>query len=296
MESSLPASDSLTIGSTSLQRSSALSSSSSISVPHIGSQDFSILPKMVIVLAGGSGKRLGGVSKADLRLGKYSFLEWTLKAIDYLPPTVPVIIVAPHSVLLPHSRRTLYQLMENPPGSGPACGFFAGLQKAHALWQQELSPANRKDYQAPWVALLPVDAPGAGACLPQLSACLSRQRQAPASLPSLLAPEGARLSLPLKHTDNTSAPVTAMLAEAGGYRQNVIGLFYIPAVLAAGKLLQLGTPHPRANSMKALISQLNWRVCPVNSDLVHDVDTPQDLNRLLQCESDWIELFQNMWN
>lgn len=76
-----------------------------------------------VVLAGGSGERLGGVSKADIVLGGRRLLEMVL---DGLGPVVSgaLVVVAPGSVEVPEGcRRTL----EDPPGGGPLAGIAAGL-------------------------------------------------------------------------------------------------------------------------------------------------------------------------
>lgn len=103
-----------------------------------------------IVLAGGKGSRLGGVSKADLVVGGGRLLDRVLAAASGARTRVVVGAVAvPDGV-----RRTL----EEPPGTGPAAGLAAGLA---AL-----------DDPAPWTLVLACDLPGVDAAVPALLAAL----------------------------------------------------------------------------------------------------------------------------
>jgi len=82
----------------------------------------------VVILAGGAGERLGGVSKADLLLGGRRLLDHILDDLAAGRAGVPlgrVVVVAPDSVAVPAGvSRTL----EDPPGGGPAAGICAGLE------------------------------------------------------------------------------------------------------------------------------------------------------------------------
>ena len=72
-----------------------------------------------VVLAGGGGTRLGGVSKADLVVGGERLLDRVLRAASGARTRVVVGAVAvPTGVLLTR---------EDPPGTGPAAGLVAGL-------------------------------------------------------------------------------------------------------------------------------------------------------------------------
>jgi molybdopterin-guanine dinucleotide biosynthesis protein A len=76
-------------------------------------------PFDAVILAGGRGSRLGGVSKADLVVGGVRLLDRVLAAAAGASTVVVVGRVAvPDGVLL---------TMEEPPGSGPAAGLVAGL-------------------------------------------------------------------------------------------------------------------------------------------------------------------------
>lgn len=101
-----------------------------------------------IILAGGRGSRLGGVSKADLVVGGERLLDRVLRAVAGAATVVVVGRVAvPEGVLL---------TLEDPPGTGPAAGLVTGLDAV-------ASPA-------PWTLVLACDLPGADAAVPALLA------------------------------------------------------------------------------------------------------------------------------
>lgn len=102
-----------------------------------------------VVLAGGAGSRMGGVSKADLRVGGRRLLDRVLTATGQARQIVVVgQVEVPDGV-----RRTL----EDPPGQGPAAGLAAGL-------------AALPD-PAPWVLVLACDLPGAAEAVEPLLTC-----------------------------------------------------------------------------------------------------------------------------
>ena len=112
-----------------------------------------------VILAGGRARRLGGVSKDDLRVGGRRLLDVVMDAVDRVREGAEGcdVIVARESVGLP--RRVL-RTMEEPPGSGPLAGIDAGLQV--------LPPARPGDL----VLVCAVDSPGIGKCIPQLCRAL----------------------------------------------------------------------------------------------------------------------------
>ena len=71
-----------------------------------------------IVLAGGKGSRLGGVDKAELKVGGVRLLDRVLEAANGARTTVVVgPVTAPEGVTVTR---------EDPPGTGPAAGIVAG--------------------------------------------------------------------------------------------------------------------------------------------------------------------------
>lgn len=76
-------------------------------------------PAAAIVLAGGSGRRLGGVDKPALLAGRRTLLEVALGAV----PGVPTVVVGPARSVPPG----IVVVREEPPGAGPAAAVVAGL-------------------------------------------------------------------------------------------------------------------------------------------------------------------------
>lgn len=104
-----------------------------------------------IVVGGGGGERLGGVSKADLMLGGVRLIDRVCGVLTEACAAGCVAVVPP-SVRVPDGvARTL----EDPPGGGPLAGIDAGL-RALSVGDDVL------------VVVVSVDAPGVGAFLPAL--------------------------------------------------------------------------------------------------------------------------------
>lgn len=99
-----------------------------------------------IIVAGGSGSRLGGVVKADLQVGGQRLLDRVLMAARHARTRLVVGVVdVPEGV---------EQTVEDPPGSGPAAGLVAGLDAI-------ADPSE-------WTLVLACDLPGAEDAVPQL--------------------------------------------------------------------------------------------------------------------------------
>lgn len=117
----------------------------------------------VVVLAGGTGARLGGVSKPDVVARGARLIDHVLSGLDSLHGPLAlgaVVVVAPEGVALPEG---VLRAMENPPLGGPVAGAGAGLL---ALCAGGRAPA-------PVTALLACDAPEAWRALPALAARLA---------------------------------------------------------------------------------------------------------------------------
>lgn len=78
-----------------------------------------VVPHDAIILAGGSGSRLGGVAKSEVRLGGRRLLD---AALDAAALARACVVVGP--VAVPGGVRVT---REDPPGTGPAAGLAAGL-------------------------------------------------------------------------------------------------------------------------------------------------------------------------
>lgn len=105
-------------------------------------------PWDAVIVAGGKGRRLGGVSKPALVVGGLTLIERTLTAVQAADAVV--VVGGPRPVGV---RWTV----EDPPGSGPAAGLGAGLH--------ELGHAREP---APWTLVLAVDMPRAHQAVPLL--------------------------------------------------------------------------------------------------------------------------------
>lgn len=104
--------------------------------------------RLVITLAGGTARRLGGVSKPDLQVGGMSLLQRQLGQVKDVCPLAQVVVVAPPTVVVP---KGVTRVLEDPPFGGPVAGFAAGLSAAPgsaeglvglATCDAPLAPAN----------------------------------------------------------------------------------------------------------------------------------------------------------
>lgn len=109
-----------------------------------------------IVLAGGRGSRLGGVSKADLVVGGERLLDRVLGAVAHCTPR---IVVAPADVAVPPG---VIRTRENPSYSGPAAAVAAGSE---VLASRQPVPG--------WVLLSACDLPAVAAAIGPLCEAVS---------------------------------------------------------------------------------------------------------------------------
>ncbi|GAA0642572.1 molybdenum cofactor guanylyltransferase [Kutzneria viridogrisea] len=73
-----------------------------------------------VVLAGGGGRRLGGVHKPGLLVGGRTLLDRALHAV---PGADPIVVVGPRTP----TGTPVTWAREDPPGGGPVAGLAAGL-------------------------------------------------------------------------------------------------------------------------------------------------------------------------
>ncbi|WKR21016.1 Molybdenum cofactor guanylyltransferase [Actinomyces israelii] len=128
----------------------------------------------VVVLAGGTGRRLGGASKPDVVARGARLLDHVLAGLKELsgragpagppagggPGAGRVVVVAPGGVALPAG---VLRALEDPPLGGPVAGIAAGL----ARLAQDPGPAAL-------TAVVTCDAPESWRALPALVAAASR--------------------------------------------------------------------------------------------------------------------------
>lgn len=245
----------------------------------------------VIVLAGGTGRRLGGACKPDVLVAGRRMLDHVLDGVAGLRgrglPAGRVVVVAPQQVALPDG---VLRALEDPPLGGPVAGVAAGLG-ALGLLGPRTGSGSRTRYVAgadstavsgasapgaegaragtsatgaetgagtgpatpgPAVALLTCDAPGSWRALPGLLDALARA--------------GAG-------TDG----VCVRTAGAGGYVQYLLGV-YRPAPLAAG-VAPGGVPL-RDVSVRRALAVLSLRtLTPADTWILRDLDTWEDVAR-----------------
>lgn len=117
-------------------------------------------PYDAVVLAGGEGRRLGGVAKGEVQVGGRALLD---RALDAVADARRRVVVGPVG-----SRPGVLATLEDPPLGGPVAGVDAGLA---ALGEG-----------ADVVVVLACDVPRAGEVLPALLGALSGAPDADAAV------------------------------------------------------------------------------------------------------------------
>lgn len=115
-----------------------------------------------VVLAGGAGRRLGGVAKPEVRVGGRALLD---RALDAVAGARRRVVVGPEALARPGVTTTL----EDPPLGGPVAGIDAGLAALGAE-------------AADVVVVLACDVPRAGEVVPALVARLAGAPEADAAV------------------------------------------------------------------------------------------------------------------
>ena len=192
----------------------------------------------LVILGGGTGERLGGASKPDLMVRGRRALEWALVS----EPGIPHVCVVPETVTVPND---VIRVMEEPPRSGPAAGFIAGIQALLKVLSEDTEPR--------WIGLVPVDAPLATLTFPLLEA--------------------------VEESISQGRRVDGVLACAAGHRQNLIGVFSLDAVR------NFTVSQWVNRSMRALLEELDTIDVEVPESWIADIDTPSDLARAQLAEN-----------
>ncbi len=130
------------------------------------------VPAGLIILAGGAGRRLGGVDKAALMVARRTLLE---RMLAIAPGRAAVVVGPPRTVPL-----GVLVTREEPPGGGPAAGVAAGWEcLKHALADPETATVD----PTVLVAVLGVDQAGVTmGTLARLAAAVPADRRAGAVL------------------------------------------------------------------------------------------------------------------
>lgn len=195
-------------------------------------------PHDAVILAGGRGARLGGVSKADLRIGGERLLDLALRAASGAATTVVVGDVAvPPGVLLTRER---------PPLGGPAAGLLAGLDAV-------ADPA-------PWTLVLACDLPDAVAITARLRAALP---PAPPDADGLVLTDATSTPQHLAALYRT-ASLRRAFAAAGdptgrSMRSVLDGLTLLPVAPGAARPDDVDTPEQLARWEASVAEPAAWR-------------------------------------
>lgn len=103
-----------------------------------------VVPDAAVILAGGTAKRLDGVSKPDYRVGDTRLIDWVFAEIERTRFSGRLVVVAPSRLSVPSG---VVLTLEDPPLGGPLAGLNAGVSQLGDLPDSAI------------VAVMPCDAP-----------------------------------------------------------------------------------------------------------------------------------------
>lgn len=209
----------------------------------------------VIILGGGTARRLGGVSKPDVVVAGQRLLDRAIEEVRAVAPAAHIVAVVPDSVASPVPR-----VLEDPPLGGPLAGIAAGFA---ALWTvragagapgketEPIAPDERSGDGA--IGLLTCDAP-----------------LAPRLYPALLS----ALDAAAAHTSRVDGAAPLGGDAAGPFVQYALGVYRAEALarILAGPV--------RNRSIRRVFAKLAMATLPDPHHWTDDVDTPADRERL----------------
>lgn len=82
------------------------------------------LPEAVLVLAGGTAQRLGGVSKPDYKIGPSRLIDIAIDEVEHTGFRGRIVVIAPGELDV---REGVELTLEDPPHGGPLAGVGAGI-------------------------------------------------------------------------------------------------------------------------------------------------------------------------
>ncbi len=197
-----------------------------------------------VVLSGGRGSRLGGVSKAALRVGGVALLDGVLDALAAAGVRDVVVVGDPPSpdrATRPGVRVT----REDPPFAGPLAAVAAGL---------DLVPDGEHE-----VVLLACDLP-----------------RSPALLELLLENEAER-------SDPAAPGAGRAVVDAAGRTQWLAGRYAVGPLRAAIDAVRAERGTLEGASLRAALARLELERVPDRGGASLDVDTPEDLAAAGRC-------------
>lgn len=218
----------------------------------------------MIVLGGGEGRRLGGVSKPDLLLGGRRLLD---RVLDAGSGCAPLVVVAPDSVEVPSG---VLRTLEDPPAGGPVAGIAAGLAllRAHEEGQSAGDLGNGSADGPRDVLVVACDLPGAAGFIGPLQAARAKfvEPRTPGVSSGPDGPDGS--AGPDVRTDAHAACDGVIAAHADGRRE-------LLAVLADRAALEASIREggARDRSVRSLLAPLALESVLVPEVAMEDVDT-----------------------
>lgn len=210
--------------------------------PGIGAAGGISGPDAAVVLAGGRGRRLGGLDKPALQVGDRTLLRIALDAVG----DCSVVVVGPAREL----PRGVLAAREDPPGGGPAAALAAGVR---AL------PAAPPDAV---VAVLAADQPGI------TEAVIDR-------LCAALVATGARSGDTTSVAREQDSPDGAVLVDPGGRRQYLTGVWRFGVLKTAVDSRE----QWHGVALRELLSPIRTIDVAGSERETADVDTPADWQR-----------------
>lgn len=197
-----------------------------------------------IILAGGTGSRLGGVSKPDYLVNGQRLLDHLFTHIDACGGAAELVAVAPPEVRLPPQ---VHRVLENPPLGGPLAGLGAGVRALSALPDDAV------------VALCTCDAP----LSPHLWGALSQ---------ALLAAAEPGLGTEKKQHVAGAIPCSRSQHTSTARRHYLLGLYRLGA-LRSLKYVRHGAVHQEFRALPVMLVE-------DPQDYSMDVDTQADAHAL----------------
>ena len=222
-----------------------------------------------IVLAGGTGRRMGGASKPDVIVAGRRMIDHVLG--ELAAQSVPAVVVGPPDLAVPVDAPTGVTLVrEDPPFGGPAAGIAAGYDAG------PLSPGAL-------VAILACDAPFAPRVLPDLVAAASDSGR-PTSIDDASSGSGRATSTEDAAADSSAASVGAVAITPDRRLQRLLCVVDSGVLGAAIRRLE-NAGGVRDRSVRALLGDLP--LTPVDVPAwATDADTPDDVIALERMSPD----------
>ncbi len=210
-----------------------------------------------VVVAGGAGRRLGGLDKPALVIGSTTLLDRALAAVVGADP---VVVVGPARPSVRQVRWTV----ERPPGGGPVAALAAGLDMLREL------AAAREPRTAPPAAN---EAGNAEAGNAEAVDTLTVDTEVAVLAADLLAVGPGTIDRLRAALAREPAAAGALLVDADGRRQWLTGVWRLGALRAALPA------DPAGAALRAVLGGLTVVEVAERTGETDDVDTPADLAR-----------------